>query len=403
MAISIKIAETPGDVDAAFRLRHQVYVEEENRFAPQPGSVFFDRFDCFPSTRSVLARDLSLPDAPPVGTLRFASQTEVGLPCDSFFDFSPITRGLEGGIATVGMLAVARRFRHSLGVVSGMVKFAAREIRRAGGRHVVAPVSPDIEPVLRALGGRQVGDVIHHGEPPVVMTPLHIDMDALPPFFRETTVDPKNPLFDRLSERRLFRAGEALIRQGDPGDEAFIVMRGSARLLDGQPEDGRLMGLLGPGQIIGDVALLDGGPRSASVVAHSKVLDVAVVPKEAFQNRLASDGDFCREMVRSLGARARKAMLHLPADSLLAYDQTTLLASVLLEVSGGGVECVDRGWLAAECGLKTEQLEATVEAWEAAGILRQREYLIEVVDVAGLVRMTHPEAPAAPVRLRSVA
>ena len=404
MAISIKIAETPGDVDAVFRLRHQVYVEEEQRFAPQPGGGFFDRFDCFPSTRSILARDLALPGAPPVGTLRFASKTEVGLPCDSFFDFSPIIRELEGGIATVGMLAIARRFRHSLGVVSGMVKFAAREIRHGGGRHVVAPVSPDIEPVLRALGGQQVGDVIHHGEPPVVMTPLHIDMEALPPFFRETAADPQNPLFDRLNERRLFRTGETVIRQGDPGDEAFIVMRGRARLLDGQPEDGRLMGLLGPGQIIGDMALLDGGPRSASIVAHSRVLDVAVVPKEAFQSRLATDGDFCREMVRILGARARKAMLHLPPDSLLEYDQSTLMASVLLEVSAGGTEPVDRGWLAAECGLRSEQLETTVAAWEAAGVLRQREFLIDVVDVAGLLRLARPATPPqAPVRLRNVA
>ncbi len=405
MAISVRIAETAVDVDAVLRLRHQVYVEEENRFVPQPGGVFFDRFDCFPSTKSILARDLSLPGSPPIGALRFATSTPVGLPCDSFFDFSSVTAGLDGGVATIGMLAVARQFRHTMGVVLGMCGFAAREIRRRGGRHIVAPVSPDIEPVLRALGGRQVGDVIHHGNPPVVMTPLHIDLEGLSPYFRETIVDPRNPLFDDLSERRLFRHDETVIREGDQGDEAYIVMRGSVRVIDGQPESGRLMGLLGPGHIIGDIALLDGGVRSASVVAHSKILDLAVVPKAEFQSRLAADGDFCRQMVQILGARARKAMLHLPPDSLLEFDQATLMANVMLEVSVGGTKPVDRGWLAAECGLRTEDLETTVGEWEASDIVRRKEYLIEVVNLAALMERANrvPDQMPAKVRLRSVA
>src|SRR5207253_2188423 len=102
---------------------------------------------------------------------RFALRSAAGLPSDSFYDFSPVTNGLTGRVATIGMLAVERSFRHSLGLVTGMGKLAVREIRRAGGRHIVAPVSPDIEPMLYAMGARQVGPVIHHGDPPVPMKP----------------------------------------------------------------------------------------------------------------------------------------------------------------------------------------------------------------------------------------
>lgn len=410
MAISIKVAKTAEDVDAVLRLRHQVYVDDRRFFEPRPDGVFFDRFDCYPSTRSILARESALPGATPIGTVRFACATSVGLPCDSFFDSSSVVAGLEGGVGTVGMLAVAKNFRHSIGLVSGLFKFAAREILRAGGRHIVAPVSPDAEPLLRALGGRQIGDVLHHES--VDMTPLHIDLEALNPFFREHVIDPKNPIFDDLEERRLYARGEAIIREGECGDEAFVIMRGSVRVIDGQPESGQVISLLGPGQIVGDMALLDGGARSASVVVHSRVLDVAVIPKDAFQHRLASDGAFCRQMVQILGARARKAMLHLPQDSLLEYDQTTLTANVLIEGSVGGTKSVDRGWLAAECGLRLGELASTLERWEQAGIISRSETLIDVADleklmeaanqVAAFLKTRNAEPPSA-APLRSVA
>ena len=94
MAIAIKIAETAGERDRALQLRYQVYVDEEERFAERADGRIFDRFDCFPTTGSVLATDMDT--GVDVGTLRFAVRTDAGLPSDSFYDFSPY-HGKSGG------------------------------------------------------------------------------------------------------------------------------------------------------------------------------------------------------------------------------------------------------------------------------------------------------------------
>ena len=116
------------------------------------------------------------------------------------------------------------------GIVLGMMKVATRQLRGEGVEHVVAPVAPDIESALRAMGGQQVGESFTHGDPPVGMTPMHISWAGLTPLFRETFLDPQGLLLDSVNERRIFQRGEVVLREGDPGDEAFLVMRGSVRV-----------------------------------------------------------------------------------------------------------------------------------------------------------------------------
>jgi CRP-like cAMP-binding protein len=63
-------------------------------------------------------------------------------------------------------------------------------------------------------------------------------------------------------------AGEELMRQGEPGYEVLMLEEGSADVL----QDGRVINTLGPGDLLGELAVLgDGAARSASVVARSDV------------------------------------------------------------------------------------------------------------------------------------
>ena len=68
-------------------------------------------------------------------------------------------------------------------------------------------------------------------------------------------------------EERAVRRGELVVRQGDPGDRFYIVRSGSLQALrkDGAAE--RVVGQMGPGEFFGELALLTGAPRAASVVA----------------------------------------------------------------------------------------------------------------------------------------
>jgi CRP/FNR family transcriptional regulator len=80
------------------------------------------------------------------------------------------------------------------------------------------------------------------------------------------------PAFSNLDRKHLERlgqltdevtlpAGRVLWRQGDPGSEMFVIVTGNVRVM----RDGRLLADLGPGSIIGEMALYSEGPRVANV------------------------------------------------------------------------------------------------------------------------------------------
>jgi len=79
-------------------------------------------------------------------------------------------------------------------------------------------------------------------------------------------------LFSGMRQRELERvsaltdiidlpAGRQIMTQGDRGAEMFVVVSGSARI----ERDGQSLGVRGAGEVLGEIALLDGGPRTATV------------------------------------------------------------------------------------------------------------------------------------------
>jgi CRP/FNR family cyclic AMP-dependent transcriptional regulator len=63
------------------------------------------------------------------------------------------------------------------------------------------------------------------------------------------------------------KAGTVIAREGDPGVGLFVIVDGEAKVTIG----GKLKTKLGPGEFFGEIALLDGGPRTATVTAETDV------------------------------------------------------------------------------------------------------------------------------------
>ncbi|MEY4512901.1 MAG: hypothetical protein RLZZ450_5023 [Pseudomonadota bacterium] len=89
---------------------------------------------------------------------------------------------------------------------------------------------------------------------------------------------PALPLFSALEQRELAQLLSAvrieevstaheIVRQGDPGNEAFVVARGLLKVVRREGGDETLLAQLGPGSIFGEMALISESPRSASVIA----------------------------------------------------------------------------------------------------------------------------------------
>jgi hypothetical protein len=83
----------------------------------------------------------------------------------------------------------------------------------------------------------------------------------------------------RLFKQKLYQPGEMVFKKGDPGDESFIVTRGHVDLcLDGSP---RPVASLSNGQIFGELALLDGSPRTARAISRQPTV-MLVIERSAF-------------------------------------------------------------------------------------------------------------------------
>jgi len=97
-------------------------------------------------------------------------------------------------------------------------------------------------------------------------------------------------------------AGEWLIREGDEADDLYVVLRGRMRAVAGTGGDGRTLRVLGPGAAIGELALLTGSARSASVqaVRDSTLLQLG---RGRFVELMERDPRFAAAVARELAAQ----------------------------------------------------------------------------------------------------
>ena len=95
-----------------------------------------------------------------------------------------------------------------------------------------------------------------------------------------------------MSKRR-YAAGETIIRKGDLGNEFFLVSEGEVEVIRADHEVARL----GPGDFFGEVALISGEPRNATVVAQNAV-DTYLLDKTDFEAALATSQSFRDQLYR---------------------------------------------------------------------------------------------------------
>lgn len=96
--------------------------------------------------------------------------------------------------------------------------------------------------------------------------------------------------------------GRVLMSQGDAGQEAFVIEEGTADVV----RDGQLLATVGPGSYVGELALIDAGPRSATVTATSPIR-VLVIGTREFSTLLDEVPGLARRVLVSTARRLRAA------------------------------------------------------------------------------------------------
>lgn len=95
-------------------------------------------------------------------------------------------------------------------------------------------------------------------------------------------------------------AGTVLTREGQVGGVAYVIESGSCEVLRGS----RVVARIGPGDVVGELSLIDGGPRTATVRAVAPVEALEITTKD-LQRLLRDVPRLRRSLLRSLAARVR--------------------------------------------------------------------------------------------------
>ena len=95
--------------------------------------------------------------------------------------------------------------------------------------------------------------------------------------------------------------GKEFVTQGDVGREAFVIVEGTAEVVRG----GEVIATLGPGDCVGELALLDHGPRTASVRAKTPLTVLVLGPRE-FSGLLDEVPALTHKILASLASRVRE-------------------------------------------------------------------------------------------------
>jgi CRP/FNR family transcriptional regulator, cyclic AMP receptor protein len=117
------------------------------------------------------------------------------------------------------------------------------------------------------------------------------------------------PLFSSCSKKELeavasqadeltLPAGKALTKQGDRGREFMVIVDGSAEVR----KNGRKVNVLGPGDFLGEIALISGGPRTATVTTTSES-DILVLTDRAFRQLTKQMPSIHGSVVKALSER----------------------------------------------------------------------------------------------------
>lgn len=117
-------------------------------------------------------------------------------------------------------------------------------------------------------------------------------------------------LISKVATEETHAAGTKIFQHGDAGDKLYLILDGRVRISREVPGMGEeALAVLGPGQVFGEMALLDESPRSADARVHERCRILAI-PKDGFDDLLFMHKDLAYEvlwsMVRMLVGRLRE-------------------------------------------------------------------------------------------------
>jgi CRP/FNR family cyclic AMP-dependent transcriptional regulator len=192
------------------------------------------------------------------------------------------------------------------------------------------------------------------------------------------------------------KAGEVLFAAGDTGDGCYLLEQGLLKIVITSPRgEERILAILGPGEIAGELSVIDEGRRSASVVAV-KDCELSFTGHAAFEKCTQQHPEIYRYLACVLVARLREADEAVAAATFLTVQSR--LARALLELAKclGEEEAsgrilirykVSQSDLAAMAGVARENVSRTLSDWKRHKLVTRSTDCFYLHDIAALEKI----------------
>jgi CRP/FNR family cyclic AMP-dependent transcriptional regulator len=195
--------------------------------------------------------------------------------------------------------------------------------------------------------------------------------------------------------QRSFKRDQEVMAQGDEGDSLFIVLSGLARV-SMVAANGReiILDYAEAGAVLGEIAFLDGGERTASVHAIEP-LETLVLSRPAFNEILARHQGLAMRLLQAMARRLRQNNAVIEAER--AYPSGPRLARFLLRLMMSAEEDKSHGGegrlklalsqseLGNFAGMSREQINRQLSAWADTGVIGLKGGRVSIIDREALM------------------
>jgi CRP/FNR family cyclic AMP-dependent transcriptional regulator len=213
------------------------------------------------------------------------------------------------------------------------------------------------------------------------------------PLFSGLDAQSRLAIAESLRTRR-FRKGEVLFHEGDPGDSLFIIASGAVKVVVPSDQgDEAILATVRRGEFLGELALLDGAPRSASAIAL-EATETLTLPRDRFSALVAAEPAIRDALLSSLAGELRRLTAHVA--ELHFLDLTGRLAARLARLAQehgtrdatGSIRLdapLTQSDLAAMIGATRQSVNKLLGAFVDEGLLRMDRETIVIPDLEAMI------------------
>jgi len=193
----------------------------------------------------------------------------------------------------------------------------------------------------------------------------------------------------RYAKHNTLKRGATIFSKGDPGNSLVAVISGTIKISISSP-DGRsaILNLIGPGEIFGEVALLDGHARTADATANTNC-EIFVIDRREFLPFVRSQPELAMKFIELLCLRLRWTSDQV--EQVILQDLPGRLASALIRLTerhgpseGGLTIAVTQQEISEMVGMTRESINKQLRAWAGRKWVRLEHGAIVVLDVESL-------------------